>query len=78
MPESHAASSCKGKVVSIRGSLVDVHFPYGLPEMNNQLSAGDGGRVVLEVVAHLNSQVVRGIALTPTQGLARDYAVLEP
>ena len=77
MPESHAASSCKGKVVSIRGSVVDVHFPYGLPEMNNQLSAGDGGRVVLEVVAHLNSQVVRGIALTPTQGLARDSAVLD-
>jgi F-type H+-transporting ATPase subunit beta len=77
MPESHAASSCKGKVVSIRGSVVDVHFPHGLPEMNNQLSAGDGGRVVLEVVAHLNSQVVRGIALTPTQGLARDSAVLD-
>ncbi len=77
MPEGHAVSACQGKVVSIRGSVVDVHFPHGLPEMNNQLSAGDGGRVVLEVVAHLNSQVVRGIALTPTQGLARDSAVLD-
>jgi F-type H+-transporting ATPase subunit beta len=78
MDEVHAnVSLTAGKVVSIRGSVVDVHFPHQIPEMNNQLNAGDDGRIVLEVVAHLNSQVVRSIALTPTQGLARDSAVFD-
>ncbi len=78
MDENHAIPPGNtGKVISIRGSVVDVHFPRLLPGMNHQLSAGDDGRVILEVVAHLNSQVARGIALTPTQGLARGSTVLD-
>lgn len=40
---------------------------------------GDLGRlddsIVIEVVNHLDSQTVRGIALTPTSGLARGSVV---
>jgi F-type H+-transporting ATPase subunit beta len=66
-----------GKVVSIRGSVIDAQFPEQLPDIYNQLKAGDEGKVVVEVLAHLNSEVVRGIALTPTGGMARGNAVID-
>ena len=60
----------QGLVVSIRGSVVDALFPERLPPLNNLLRAGEAGHIVIEVINHQNSQVVRGIALTPTRGLA--------
>lgn len=66
----------KGAVASIRGSVIDARFPRWLPEIHNQLKAGEGGRVVIEVLTHLSSEVVRGIALTPTHGLARGDIVI--
>ena len=67
----------RGTVVSVRGSVVDVMFDRMLPEINNELRAGDNGEVVIEVGTHLSSQVVRGIALTPARGLARGAPVLD-
>jgi F-type H+-transporting ATPase subunit beta len=64
-------------VVSIRGSVVDAHFPQRLPPINHQLSAGPEGSIVIEVANHLNPEIVRGIALTPTHGLARGSPVLD-
>jgi F-type H+-transporting ATPase subunit beta len=66
-----------GKVVSVCGSVVDVSFPEQLPSYLNQLNAGEDGEVIIEVVAHLNAEVVRGIALTPTSGLARGSPVID-
>ena len=66
-----------GSVVSVRGSVVDVRFPQRLPSFLNQLNAGEEGQVVVEVVAHLNSELVRGIALTPTSGLGRGATVVD-
>lgn len=66
-----------GKVVSVCGSVVDVSFPEQLPSYLNQLNAGENGEVILEVVAHLNAEVARGIALTPTSGLARGSPVID-
>jgi F-type H+-transporting ATPase subunit beta len=64
-----------GSVVAIRGSIVDARFPERLPAINNVLrTAGDGG-VVVEVLAQLDEQRVRGVALTPTQGLARGMPI---
>ena len=60
-----------GKVVSIRGSVVDTLFPSRLPDIFSVIRAGDGGRIVIEVNSHLSEHLARGIALTPTQGLAR-------
>ena len=60
-----------GTVLSIRGSVVDARFPEQLPPLNSQLRAGAQGAIAIEVVSHLNAEVVRGIALTPTHGLAR-------
>jgi F-type H+-transporting ATPase subunit beta len=62
-------------VVSVRGSVVDARFTESLPKINSVLKAGDDGQVVIEVLIHLDSETVRGIALTPTQGLARGSLV---
>lgn len=66
-----------GTVVSVRGSVVDVQFSQHLPSYLNRLNAGENGSVVIEVIAHLNAEVVRGIALTPTSGLARGSPVID-
>ena len=63
-----------GKVVSIRGSVVDIQFDEHLPPIYSLLHAKKG-EIVIEVLAQLDAQRVRGIALTPTQGLARGMAV---
>jgi F-type H+-transporting ATPase subunit beta len=64
-----------GKVVSVRGSVVDIRFDEHLPPIYSVLRAGDEGRIVIDVLAQLDAHRVRGIALTPTQGLARGMAV---
>ena len=62
-------------VVSVRGSVVDIRFDEHLPPIYSVLRAGDEGQIVIEVLAQLDAHHVRGIALTPTQGLARGMAV---
>ena len=66
-----------GTVVSIRGSVVDAHFPSHLPAIYHVLLAGDGKDIVIEVNTHLSENLVRGIALTPTQGLARGSVITD-
>lgn len=66
-----------GYVSSVRGSVVDVRFPKQLPKIHNKLKAGKDGRAIFEVMTHLNTEVVRCIALTPTQGLARGSKVID-
>lgn len=67
----------QGSIISIRGSVVDVRFLKHLPEPNNLLKTGTNQRVALEVVTYLSSEIVRTIALTPTQGLARGSTVID-
>jgi F-type H+-transporting ATPase subunit beta len=57
--------------------VVDARFASTLPEINHLLTAGDDGQVKIEVLVHLNSETVRGIALTPVQGLARGSAITD-
>ncbi|MGF1518840.1 MAG: F0F1 ATP synthase subunit beta [Nodosilinea sp.] len=77
MPNSVESPSNTGSVVSVRGSVVDVQFPKRLPGYLSRLNAGEDSSVVVEVIAHLNADVVRGIALTPTSGLARGSPVVD-
>ncbi len=65
----------QGTVVSVRGSVVDARFPTKIPTVYSLLRAGDDGQIAIEVQTHLNAEVVRGVALTPTQGLARGSLV---
>jgi F-type H+-transporting ATPase subunit beta len=64
-----------GKVISIRGSVVDICFENNLPPIYTFLQAGENNEIAIEVLAQLDTNHVRGIALTPTQGLARGMAV---
>ncbi|NDY41615.1 F0F1 ATP synthase subunit beta [Dissulfurirhabdus thermomarina] len=68
-------TAAEGRVAAVRGSVVDVRFPGGVPPMNQALRAGEDGRIVLEVATHLSPDRARCIALTPTRGLARGDAV---
>ena len=69
------SSANVGSVVAVRGSVVDVRFDEHLPPIYSLLRAGDEGRIVIEVLAQRDAHHVRGIALTPTQGLARGTVV---
>ena len=63
-----------GAVVSVRGSVVDVRFDGHLPPIYSLLHAKEG-EIAIEVLAQLDAHRVRGIALTPTEGLARGMVV---
>jgi F-type H+-transporting ATPase subunit beta len=63
-----------GKVVAVRGAVVDIAFAAGaLPPINDALSLReeDGTTVMAEVQAHLDEATVRAIALHATTGLRR-------
>jgi F-type H+-transporting ATPase subunit beta len=64
----------QGEVVSIRGSVIDARFTDSLPKIYNLLKAGE---TMIEVLVHLSPETVRGIALTPSQGLARGSLVID-
>ena len=61
----------KGSVVSVRSSVVDVSFDDKLPGIHNRLEAGRDGKIILEVMIHLKPNIIRAVAMTPTQGLSR-------
>jgi len=73
---SNDAGACPviGVVLAIRGSVVDVRCHAALPRIFTVLHAGEQGALV-EVMAHLDAQSVRGVSLTTTQGLARGMLV---
>ena len=64
-----------GAVVAVRGSIVDVRFDASLPPIRSLLRIGLHGEMAIEVLSQLDARHVRGIALTPTQGLARGMPV---
>lgn len=64
-----------GVVVSVRGSVVDIRFDRLLPPIHTVLRVGKDQSIVIEVLAQRDARHVRGIALTPTQGLARGMTV---
>jgi len=70
-----ASPSNFGEIISIRGSVVDAKFEQRLPPIYSVLRSGAKNRIVIEVLAQIDAHRVRGIALTPTGGLARGMAV---
>src|SRR5664279_2673566 len=64
-----------GKIISVRGSVVDVWFDDNLPPIYTLLHSGKDRQIAIEVLTQLDDHTVRGISLNPTQGLARGMAV---
>lgn len=73
--KSVTASQNTGIVISVRGSVVDIEFTNKLPPIRSLLHTGDNNQISIEVFSQLDTHRVRGIALTPTQGLARGMVV---
>lgn len=71
----------RGVVIAVKGSIIDAKFENALPALNSLLYTGKQRKIVVEVQAHLGLNKIRGIALTPVQGLARGDQIedtLEP
>ena len=66
-----------GTVISIRGSVVDARFENQIPSLFHVLKTGEEGKIIIEVITHLDSKTVRGIALTSTQGLAPGSRIID-
>ena len=63
-----------GKITQIIGAVLDIKFSSeNLPEIYEAIRVDkpDGGKLVLEVAAHLGDDTVRCIAMGPTDGLVR-------
>ncbi|MDW5377925.1 F0F1 ATP synthase subunit beta [Halomonas sp. HP20-15] len=71
------AEELLGWVSAVRGAVVDVAFPHGLPRINEALAIlrEDGSALLVEVQAHLDDHHVRSIALANTSGLSRGVRV---
>jgi len=77
LDKSLGQGQVQGRVLSIRGSVVDVLFPLSLPAIQNRIESMTEPKVVIEVAEHMGPQRIRGIALTSTRGLARGDEVFD-
>ena len=68
-----------GKVVQVIGPVIDIRFDEGhVPNILNAIHIQIGDRkVVAEVLLHLGDKIVRCIALSATDGLARDVDAVD-
>ncbi|MHA2621110.1 MAG: F0F1 ATP synthase subunit beta [bacterium JZ-2024 1] len=71
-----------GKIAQVIGPVVDVRFPEGeIPEILDAVYVDDEAQkihLVLEVAQHLGDDLVRCIALGPTEGLSRGMEAVSP
>src|SRR6184192_3651288 len=84
MPESQENGRNVGKIVEIKGVVIDVVFPETLPEILTALrveSPEQDGRpainLIAEVQQHLGDDRVRAVAMDSTDGLARGADVVD-
>jgi F-type H+-transporting ATPase subunit beta len=68
-----------GKIVEIKGVVIDAVFPDTLPSINNAVSIQmpDGATLISEVQQHLGDDRVRVEAMDSTDGLARGIDVVD-
>jgi F-type H+-transporting ATPase subunit beta len=65
-----------GKIVEIRGVVIDAVFPETLPQINTAVRISvDGRDLIAEVQQHLGDDRVRAVAMDSTDGLSRGLDV---
>src|SRR5438046_5969657 len=76
MPEQSVQKP--GRIIEIKGVVIDVLFPEGLPEIYTALSIDIPARegqearsLIAEIQQHLGDDRVRAVAMDSTDGLAR-------
>ncbi|MDX1606675.1 MAG: F0F1 ATP synthase subunit beta [Candidatus Competibacterales bacterium] len=75
MPHEPSIPHFRGAIESVRGSVVDIRFDRLPPLYSRATACTDQADVVLEVIAHLDAERVRCIALSSSRGLSRGLAV---
>lgn len=83
--EAEVTTAGVGRVARVTGPVVDIEFPHdAIPGINYALktnvSFGEGSEpqeITLEVAQHLGDNLVRAIALKPTDGLVRGQEVTD-
>lgn len=70
----------KGKIVAIRGIVVEMRFDSNVPKIYDAVIAEqknkDGDEVVIEILQQLEDGLVRGISMAATDGLKRGDTVV--
>ncbi len=85
MATENGARKNVGKIVEIKGVVIDAVFTEGLPEINTALridfdSGDDGGRggaLIAEVQQHLGDDRVRAVAMDSTDGIPRGIDIVD-
>src|SRR5438876_9140320 len=84
MPESNGSARNVGKIIEIKGVVIDAVFPETLPEINTALrvqAPEQDGRPAIDLVAevqqHLGDDRVRAVAMDSTDGLARGTEIVD-
>ena len=76
-----APTEVVGRVARVTGPVVDIEFPHdSIPDIYNALTTsitidGESTPLTLEVAQHLGDDLIRAIALKPTDGLVRGQEV---
>ena len=68
------AAQNTGKITQVIGAVLDIRFDKGvLPEINDavEIRRKDGSTLVVETAQHLGDDIIRCIAMGPTDGLIR-------
>jgi F-type H+/Na+-transporting ATPase subunit beta len=73
-----------GKVIEIKGVVIDAVFPEGLPEINSALAISlpeedgrEAGELICEVQQHLGDDRVRAVAMDSTDGISRGVDIVD-
>ncbi|MET0715829.1 MAG: F0F1 ATP synthase subunit beta, partial [Mycetocola sp.] len=80
---SEVKAGATGRVARVTGPVVDIEFPHdAIPGIYNALKttvnmAGETQVLTLEVAQHLGDDLIRAIALNPTDGLVRGQEVTD-
>ena len=84
MADTEKNGNRTGRIVEIKGVVIDVVFPEHLPQINHALKIqapnpeGDGTvELIAEVQQHLGDDRVRAVAMETTDGLARGTEVVD-
>jgi F-type H+-transporting ATPase subunit beta len=84
MADQTKNGSSTGRIVEIKGVVLDAVFPDGLPQINHALKiqapAPDGNgtvELIAEVQQHLGDDRVRAVAMDTTDGLSRGTEVVD-
>lgn len=83
MAKTEAKTAVQGRIARVTGPVVDIEFPHdAIPGVYNALTTvieldGEKTTLTLEVAQHLGDDLVRAIALKPTDGLVRGGAVTD-